>query len=105
MADSISWMEFKQTFEDIVKEQEKQKFVIHGVVYGAVNTLFIILNFIYAPSVLWFFYPLIGWGVMLILHYLNAILWVDKKIEETEAKIEYNARLFKKKVNRSLKKK
>ncbi len=105
MADIISWSGFKQSLEEVIKGEEKRKFITHLVFYGASNLLFIILNIIYTPSVLWFFYPLIGWGVMLVLHYLNSIHWIDSKIEETEAKIEYSAKLFKKRVNRSLKKK
>jgi len=105
MTEIISWNGFKQSLEEVIKEEEKRKFITHLVVYGAANLLFIILNLIYAPNVLWFFYPLIGWGVMLVLHYLNSIHWIDSRIEETEAKIEYNAKLFRKKVNRSMKKK
>ena len=105
MVDVISWSGFKQSLEEVIKEEEKQKFITHLIVYGAANLLFVILNIIYAPNVLWFFYPLIGWGIMLVLHYFNAIRWIDSKIEETEAKIEYNAKLFRKKVTRSMKKK
>ncbi|HDM36482.1 MAG TPA: 2TM domain-containing protein, partial [Candidatus Syntrophoarchaeum butanivorans] len=53
-------------------------------------------NFIYSPEAIWFFYPLIGWGIGISMHYLFGVRWVEKELEEREAKAEYRAREMKK---------
>ena len=49
-------------------------------------------GFLYSPDIVWFFYPLLGWGIGLLLHHLFAVLWIEKTLEEREAKAEYRAR-------------
>lgn len=41
---------------------------------------------------LWFFYPLIGWGIGLTMHFLFGVLWIQRETEEWHAKVEYRAR-------------
>jgi hypothetical protein len=42
--------------------------------------------------VLWFFYPLIGWGIGVAAHYLFGVRWLGKTLIEKEAKAEYRAK-------------
>ena len=75
-----------------MKEEEKQSFLVHLVVYVLVNAMLIAINLIYTPEVVWFFYPLIGWGIGISMHYLFGVRWLEKELEEREAKAEYRAR-------------
>jgi 2TM domain len=43
-------------------------FKIHFAAYVAVNLLLIIINLLTTPHLLWFYWPLIGWGIGLIAH-------------------------------------
>jgi hypothetical protein len=43
-------------------------FLIHLIVYVAVNTLLVAINLINTPERWWFYWPLIGWGMGLIAH-------------------------------------
>lgn len=43
-------------------------FRIHLIVYFAVNTLLLVINMISSPENVWFFWPLLGWGLGLIGH-------------------------------------
>ncbi len=63
MAQEISLEEYKKAYREIITEEEKRDFSAHLVVYVLVNTMLIAINFIYSPEVIWFFYPLIGWGI------------------------------------------
>lgn len=43
-------------------------FRIHLIIYGAVNLLLMVINLLTNPGNLWFFWPLLGWGLGLIGH-------------------------------------
>ncbi len=92
MTEEISLEEYKKAYREIRKEEEKIGFLVHLVVYVLVNVMLIAINFIYSPEDIWFFYPLIGWGIGISMHYLFGVRWLEKKLEEKEAKAEYRAR-------------
>jgi hypothetical protein len=46
-------------------------FYVHATVYVLVNALLIIINLLTSPDRLWFFYPLLGWGIGLAAHGLS----------------------------------
>jgi hypothetical protein len=96
MAEEISLEEYKKAYREIVMEEAKRSFSVHLVVYVLVNAMLIAVNFIYSPKVIWFFYPLIGWGIGISMHYLFGVRWVEKELKETEAKAEYRVREIKK---------
>jgi uncharacterized membrane protein len=43
-------------------------FQIHLAAYVAVNLLLIAINLLTTPTVLWFFWPLLGWGIGILAH-------------------------------------
>lgn len=43
-------------------------FFIHLSVFIAVNLVLLIINFSLTPDHLWFFWPLLGWGIGLLGH-------------------------------------
>ena len=96
MTQEISLEEYKKAYREIVKEEEKRWFLAHLIVYGLVNAMFIAINLIYSPERIWFFYPLIGWGIGISMHYLFGVRWLEKELKEREAKAEYRAREMKK---------
>jgi len=96
MGEEISLEAYKKAYREIVTGEEKRGFAVHLVVYVLVNTMLIAMNFIYSPEAIWFFYPLIGWGIGISMHYLFGIRWIGKVLEENEAKAEYRAKEMKK---------
>jgi hypothetical protein len=65
-------------------------FYTHLAVYLAVNTLLFLIDTIASPDTLWFFWPLMGWGLGIALHailvFSNAgrlgAEWEERKIRE-----------------------
>ena len=65
-------------------------FYIHLTVYVVVNLILFSINMIVSPAGLWFFWPLMGWGVGLAIHALSVLGfgrwfsadWEEKKIAE-----------------------
>jgi len=49
-------------------ERAREGFVIHAVVYVAVNVLLIVVNSLTWRGEPWFVYPLLGWGIGLAAH-------------------------------------
>lgn len=43
-------------------------FKIHFAAYVAVNLLLVVINLLTTPNELWFFWPLLGWGIGIIAH-------------------------------------
>jgi len=97
MAEEITLAEYKKAYREIVSEEEKRDFFVHLVVYVLVNVMLIAINFLYSPEAIWFFYPLIGWGIGISMHYLFGVHWIEKELMEKEAKAEYKAREAKRK--------
>ncbi len=96
MVEEIALEEYKKAYRETVAEEEKRGFSVHLVVYVLVNAMLIAINFIYSEDI-WFFYPLIGWGIGISIHYLNAVCWIEKILKEKEAKAEYRAKEIKSK--------
>ena len=65
-------------------------FYIHLTVYVVVNLMLFSINMIVSPDSLWFFWPLMGWGVGLVIHALSVFGfgrwfsadWEERKIRE-----------------------
>jgi len=97
MAEEIPLEDYKKAYRDIVSEEEKRGFFVHLVVYVLVNVMLIAINFIYSPEYIWFFYPLICWGIGIAMHYLFGVHWIQKELTAKEAKADYKARAVKRK--------
>ncbi len=82
--------------EDIKYQRAKKRvealkgFYIHLGVYVLVNLFLFLLNIITAPDHLWFFWPLLGWGIAIVAHGFSVFgsgrlfgaEWEERKIKE-----------------------
>lgn len=65
--------------------EEIKGFYSHLLSYITVNSFLIVINLMYSPVYLWFFYPLLGWGIGLFFHAMkvfNFIPFLNKDWEE-----------------------
>lgn len=65
--------------------QELRGFWIHLTFFILVNAFLIALNLLTSPDTLWFFYPLLGWGIGLTGHAVSIFGlggWLGKDWEE-----------------------
>jgi len=82
----------KMNTEDKKFQEAKERvnrikgFYIHLGVYVLVNSLLFLINILASPDVLWFYWPLAGWGIGIVM---NAVMvygfgpdWEEKKIKE-----------------------
>ncbi len=65
-----------------------QGFYRHLSVYVIVNLGLFLINMTTSPGTLWFIWPLMGWGIAIVLHALRVFVgtpgssWEEKKIAE-----------------------
>ncbi len=52
--------------------EEIKGFYIHLTVYIIINPVLFIINWLTSPDNLWFYWPLLGWGIGLVIH----MIWV-----------------------------
>ena len=55
--------------------EAKLGFYIHLGIYVAVNILLVFLNLRFSPEKLWFFWPLLGWGIGICFHALGIFVF------------------------------
>ena len=92
MPKEITLEDYKRAYREVEKEDARRGFITHLVIYILLNVMLIAINLIYVPQVLWFFYPLIGWGIGVAIHYLFGVHWLQKILIEKEANAEYRAK-------------
>ncbi|MEQ8344604.1 MAG: 2TM domain-containing protein [Sneathiellaceae bacterium] len=64
-------------------------FYVHAAMYLAVNLGLLCINLLSSPDRLWFYWPLLGWGVGLAAHALRVFAvpgfdsdWEERKVAE-----------------------
>lgn len=63
----------KDPYELARKRVKKKKdFYSHLSTYLVVGAFFLILNYLTSPGRWWFYWPMLGWGIGLAFHYLDA---------------------------------
>jgi hypothetical protein len=70
--------------------EEIKGFYIHLAVYIIINPGLFIINWLTSPGSLWFYWPLLGWGIGLLIHAVwvfgfSKVVgkeWEERKIQE-----------------------
>lgn len=61
--------DYRERARERVKEEKG--FYGHFFVYIVVNLALAILNLVTSPDEIWFYWPMIGWGIGLAAHFLS----------------------------------
>lgn len=92
MMQPITVAEYEQAEGQIRAEEGRISFYVHAGVYLLVNAMLLAINLAFVPQVLWFFFPLLGWGIGLTMHYLFAVRFVRRETRDWQARVEQRAR-------------
>lgn len=60
------------------RAEAKYGFFVHSAVYAAVMVLLVVINLLTSPGVIWFIWPLFGWGFAVALHEVRVFLLSDR---------------------------
>lgn len=90
--DAFKYREAKKRVE------AKKEFYQHITVFVVMSVFFFTLNIITAPYALWFYWPIIGWGIGVLFHYFEVFgfpaipqmsqEWEDEQIREEMMRLE-----------------
>lgn len=56
------------------RAEAKYQFYVHVAVYVAVMVLLVVINMITSPEANWSIWPLLGWGLAVVLHGLRVFV-------------------------------
>ncbi len=68
MREGITLADYERAEAELRKEEGRTGFYVHAGIYVLVNILLIVINLVFVSQFLWFFFPLIGWGIGLTMH-------------------------------------
>jgi len=89
-------MPTQMTEEEIYKEarkivEEKKGFRTHFIIYLCVNALLVILWAVTSRGFPWFIFPLGGWGIGILFHFLSVYVFSreadDREVEKEAERI------------------
>ena len=82
MDEQTRYQEAKNRVEEI------KGFYTHLFIYFLVNAGLVVLNLLTSPEYYWFIWPIIGWGIGLLIHGITVFgglmgkAWEERKIRE-----------------------
>jgi hypothetical protein len=94
MSQQLSEEELYQRAKKIV--EEKKGFYTHFAVYVCVNTLLIVIWAVTGAGFPWFIFPLAGWGIGVLFHFLGIFVfnketgWEKRQIEKEMERMRHS---------------
>ena len=86
----INYTEQERYYQAKKRVEEISGFYVNLIAYIVFNVFFLILNLVTSPNELWFYLPLVGWGVGVLFHGMKVFNyapflskdWEERKIKE-----------------------
>ena len=60
------------------RAEAKYHFFVHLAVYSLVMLLLVVINLITFGGYFWFVWPLLGWGIAIVIHGVSAFAMLDR---------------------------
>jgi hypothetical protein len=92
MSSDVTLKRYKHAYRDMIIRREKKAFILHAIAYAIGNCILIAMNLLFVPHVLWFVFPLVGWGSGLAIHYYLRVRTGPRRIVKDEMTAENMAR-------------
>jgi|SRR5690242_2053268 len=89
--EAISLAAYERAESEVRAEEGRTSFYVHAAVYMLVNIGLVAINLLLVPQFLWFFFPLVGWGIGLTAHYLSAVRFERRETQDWQARVERRA--------------
>lgn len=87
---AVSFEEYKSIFRNLHVETEETLWGIHVLIYIILNSIWVMLNLLLVPSrYRWIMlYPVMGWGIMVFVHWWFFVRNANTLCMRREEKIE-----------------
>ncbi|MEM9836581.1 MAG: 2TM domain-containing protein [Bacteroidota bacterium] len=80
----------RKRYEDLPTADKKREFIRHFRTYLVMSIFFVVLNVIGGSGHFWAIYPILGWGIGVLMQYLS--LYGPLADEETEEEFDLDYR-------------
>ena len=87
MAQQMTLDHYRNTYRDTRRREEKGGFRVHLLVYLCVIPVLAVVNLIFVPQFLWFFFPLVGWGFGLTMHYILGVRRLEDTLKREDTQV------------------
>lgn len=67
--------------DSTINNHRQKKLIIHFTIYIIINMGLMIVNLFTSPQYIWFYWPLLGWGIGLIIHSIFGVLLPLRKMD------------------------
>jgi hypothetical protein len=91
MADEISLEDYKKAHREVIIQYERKVFKIHLTAYLVINGALLAANLLFTPGKYWVVWPILGWGIGVVSHYIKAIHRIEGELIRKEAQAEERA--------------
>jgi hypothetical protein len=92
MTDPITVQQYERAERAVALEEERRGFAFHAGTYLVGNALLIAYNLFIVPEFIWFPFPLVVWGIGLLMHYVFGVRMAPRNIAQRQALIEQRGR-------------
>lgn len=87
MEQQMTLNQYRNAYRDMRQRDEKRGFRIHLLVYLCVIPVLAVVNLVFVPEFLWFFFPLFGWGFGLTMHYVFGYRRIEETLKREDERI------------------
>lgn len=83
----VSLTDYQAAERHLAQETARTGIKVHATVYVLVNILIATINLVFVPQFLYFFFPLVGWGFGLFMHYTFGYRRADSENATRQAQV------------------
>lgn len=84
MEKKVSLQDYQKAYRLIRTKEERMAFAAHMISYVMFSIAFVVVNLTITPDAIWFPFPLVGWGLVVVMHFLFVFKWLDKELVAKE---------------------
>jgi two-component system LytT family sensor kinase len=84
--DMLTLSKYQQAYREIQTSQAKTGFLINLTACAIVNSILFTINMLLVPNFTWFFFPIVSWGIGLIMHYIFGVRLLHRQLKAEESK-------------------
>ncbi len=92
MTDEVSLEDYKRAYRESLIQYELKIFKIHLMAYLITNGALLVANLLFTPGKYWVIWPILGWGLGVVFHYIKAVHGIEAELIRKEVQAEERAR-------------
>src|SRR5574341_2688489 len=88
---AITVKEYQAADRAVAMEESRRGFAAHAMTFALATAVMVAANLVFTPHYLWAAFPLLFWGVGLLMHYVFGVRRIGHEITKRQASVERRA--------------